>query len=84
LKYVQKEAHQITSNDINNHLSEQGKKPLNVVLRQTKVMVEHGMASRLKEKQSFLGLRFDARLGNMNRQIDECNDDVGLGCQHAS
>ncbi len=41
-------------------------------------------SSRSKGKRSFPGLQFDARLGNVNIRIDECDDDVGLGCRRAS
>jgi hypothetical protein len=30
------------------------------------------------------GLQLEGRVGNLNRQFDECDDDVGLGCRHAS
>ncbi len=78
------EWHQMILNDINNHIFEQEKKPLNVALRQTQVMVECEMVSGSKRMQSCLGLQFDMRVGNMNRQIGECNNDIGLGCWCAS
>jgi len=69
-------------NDINNYVFKQENKPSNMVLRQMQVTVEYKIVSGSKRMQPYLRLQFDTRVRNVNRQIGECDDNVGLECWH--